>query len=106
MKKDNSIWAAIIGAVAALGAGYLSYRAVTSGTSEAKADYTGTVRGSEMRPVSNASVSITEDQLPPQLTRTDSEGTFHVLVRKKTEHLALRVEADGYTPYERIDRKS
>jgi len=59
-------------------------------------DYTGRVLGTARQPISDAEVSIAEDQKPPQHQRSDTEGVFHALLSKNSQNIQLDVEAEGY----------
>jgi len=64
--------------------------------------YTGKIKEAKsLKPISNASVAITEDQKVPQRFTTDSEGVFFAQLSKDTQTMLLEVKADGYQFYSR-----
>ena len=97
--SGKPIWVAIIGAVAVIIAAYISYLGVSGGFSNSSFEYTGRVKNDTGAPIPDARVSIAEDQRPPQVIRTDSVGVFSARLSKKTQHLALEIDADGFEPY-------
>jgi len=99
-EKDGkrTIWVAVIGASATIIAALLSYLAVTGARGETKL-YSGIVRNAAEQPIPRAKVSIAEDGNGPETLRTDSKGVFYKELSKKTRHILITVEADGYKPY-------
>jgi hypothetical protein len=97
--KEHPILVAIIGAAAVIIAAFITYEGATGGFSNGTFDYTGDVLSKTGAPISGAMVSIAEDQKVPQHIRTDSEGVFHAMLSKKTQHIHLDVRAEGYTAY-------
>jgi hypothetical protein len=98
--EEHPILVAIIGASALIIAAVLSYLGRTGVLSGSGFDYTGIVRSIKRTPISDAEVSITEDQRVPQHVRTDSEGVFHVRLSKITQNVRLHVEAEGYQTHD------
>lgn len=64
--------------------------------------YTGKVRDAKsVKPIGNASVTITEDRDAPKRFTTDSEGVFFARLSKDTQTMLLEVKADGFKDYSR-----
>jgi hypothetical protein len=53
------------------------------------------------KPIRNAKVVFERDQKVPQIQSTDSEGVFTVLLHESSQINRIRVEADGYEPFDR-----
>jgi hypothetical protein len=95
---SNGIWVAVIGSVATIIVGYLTYLAATHKTDPAQTFvFAGVVASDNGKGVPNARVSVTEDQSTSQTIPTDQYGNFHVQLLQKTQSLSIRVDAgDGY----------
>ena len=78
--------------------GYFTYLATTHKSATApNFTFSGIVTGDDGKGVSNARVSVTEDQSTSQTIPTDQYGNFHVQLSQQTQSLSIRVDAgDGY----------
>lgn len=59
--------------------------------------FSGIVRDDSGKPVSQAKVTIAEDQGVPQVVRTDSDGIFHLEMLADSRSLRLTIDADGFS---------
>jgi hypothetical protein len=95
---EKGVWVAVIGAIATIIVGYLTYLAATHKPDPAPTfTFSGMVTSDDGKGVPNARVSVTEDQSTTQTIPTDQYGNFHVQLLQKTQSLSIRVDAgNGY----------
>lgn len=112
MPKDRGakrpVWLIIllaaIPAAAVVIAAYLQSRHKNPPPSQPKAvPYAGRVRDDQTgKPVHRAKVTVEEDQEPPQVQETDSEGYFQVRLSEADDDVHVVVEAPGYAGWDRV----
>jgi hypothetical protein len=101
-KIHPTIWVAIISSLVALLIGYWQfvYKPFIS-NSEGTVQYVGRVTDQvSEQAIRGAKVSV-EAQSVPQDYYTDSNGVFYVKLRRSIDTIRLRVEANGYEPFDK-----
>jgi hypothetical protein len=97
-----AIWLAVIAVAVILIGGAYYWQFVRKAPGPERRNYTGRVTDARTnKAIHNAKVSIEEGQEVPQIQTTDSEGIFHVALKNSSASARIRVEANGYDPYDR-----